>query len=73
MSEDNPLELVTTADLIGEINGRFDACVIVTFERRTGAESETSYYRKGDVMTAIGLHETAKQNLMRGGSNPPVR
>lgn len=66
------LETVTTADLIAEIHSRFDACVIVAMEKRTDRETESTYWRKGDVFTAIGLHETAVHRLKRGGWDVPL-
>jgi hypothetical protein len=58
------LALESTDDLIAELRRRHDATVFAMLNHRTENKSRFAYDYSGDLITAIGLCEQAKHDLI---------
>lgn len=63
----SPLKLLSTEELVKEIESRCDSCVIVYERPSYGGQRSIAFFYHGGVSTCIGHLERFKHDLLMGG------
>lgn len=62
----NDISLIPTEELTTELNKRFDACVVIGVQMKTGKAMDTFYHRySGGYSHCLGLVEIMKSLLLK--------